>query len=58
MMMIIIILLQLGVHPVAVDLTLSSRPYTDTEKEISAYIKWTIQNKVLTYLLMELSPSW
>jgi hypothetical protein len=41
-----IILLQLGVHPVAVDFTLSSRPYTYRDKEIRLYIKATIQNKV------------
>jgi hypothetical protein len=45
---IIIIILQLSVHPVAVDLTLGSKPYTDIDKEIKLYIKGTIQNKVYT----------
>jgi hypothetical protein len=45
---IIIILLQLDVYPVAVDLTLRSRPYTDTYKEIRLYIEGRIQNKLLT----------
>jgi hypothetical protein len=39
---VVIVILQLGVHPVAVDLTLI------TDKEIGLYTKGTVQNKVHT----------
>jgi hypothetical protein len=35
----------IGCYPVAVDLTLGGRPYTDIDKEIRLYIKGILNNK-------------